>query len=275
MKSLLPKAFALLYKWLLENKSNVEIDRLTVQFLRKQKKLRDIKRQELNVIRKAMMEIVKQVKISRADVDIEICKRKYFDYLLKAFNSVNRKKEQRDKKEYLKNILEEGRSEKLAVLFKEEEIECGKIFYLCSKHYKSAKDHEDYQGKVYVDRAWRSYVPNKELRRKVARYIKLNNVLEYQYIIGEPVYMVTRPNCRHFFIPLAIDQVLGKTEKEILKENPKAFIKKSESKSRKQLNFEYLKLRFKTHSRMLKVNYSPFIQKLIKTEISNGLALIK
>lgn len=74
-----------------------------------------------------------------------------------------------------------------------------RIFYIASKHLDCAEDHLDYQGKVYVDEKWKTLIKDKELRQKVAKYIEQNNIKTFQWVIGKPVWFITRPNCRHFF----------------------------------------------------------------------------
>ena len=90
------------------------------------------------------------------------------------------------------------------------------IFYLCSYHKHCAADHLDYQGRVYVSSEWRSRCPA-EFADKVESYIKNHNCLTVEEIMGEPVYMTTRPNCRHYFIELDIDEVLHNSVKKLLR----------------------------------------------------------
>ena len=77
------------------------------------------------------------------------------------------------------------------------------IFYLCSKHSNPAKDHKDYEGKLYVDRYWRSILSTGTdtawLIGKVEQFITKNNITTVQKIVGAPVYLTTRPYCKHFF----------------------------------------------------------------------------
>lgn len=91
------------------------------------------------------------------------------------------------------------------------------IFFLCSNHYDSALDHAPYQGKVYVDRYWRHKVSGTEYYA-VSAYIKNHNTISIQEIMGAPVYMTTRPYCRHYFTPISTNQVLGSSTKKLLKD---------------------------------------------------------
>lgn len=91
------------------------------------------------------------------------------------------------------------------------------IFFLCSKHNSPADDHKDYQGKIYVDRFWRTKVSGSEYTA-VLQYIKDNDIVTVQEIMGEPVWLTTRKYCRHILIPVPINEVLEKTNKELLNE---------------------------------------------------------
>lgn len=88
------------------------------------------------------------------------------------------------------------------------------IFFICSVHEKPAEDHADYQGLIYVDRFWREKVPG-NLYYSVLSYIKNHQVVTVQEIMGAPVWLTTRPNCKHFFIPLETEQVLHRSQRNI------------------------------------------------------------
>lgn len=90
------------------------------------------------------------------------------------------------------------------------------VFFLVSKHEDSAKDHEDYQGKVYVNAKWKDMVTDREARKLINVYISKNRTLTFQWVVDKPVYMITRPNCRHYFTELPIDEVLNHTADELL-----------------------------------------------------------
>lgn len=81
----------------------------------------------------------------------------------------------------------------------------GKCFYLCSSHSDSAEDHKDYQGKLYIDENCND--------KAALKYAKDHGIKSYQWVIGKPVYMVTRPNCRHYFKALSFEQVSNNTVK--------------------------------------------------------------
>lgn len=95
----------------------------------------------------------------------------------------------------------------------------GLIFWLVSSFGDSAKDHVDYQGRIYVDRDWQSMV-DEETRKQVQDYIDANGTMVKQDVEeGEP-YLTTRPNCRHRWMPINTEEVLGgKSTDKMLKEN--------------------------------------------------------
>lgn len=103
-----------------------------------------------------------------------------------------RKYESEQKIEILDNAWKENRKN-------------GRIFYIASSHSDSAKDHEPYQGKIYVDRYWNNY----DTDGKLSEFIRNNGIKTVQWVTGAPVYFITRPNCRHYFTTYTIDEVLN------------------------------------------------------------------
>ena len=103
----------------------------------------------------------------------------------------------------------------------------GVIFYVAAFFGDCAKDHVDYQGKIYYDKNWRDIAP-KDRIDEIEAYIKSNCEMSVQDVMtGKGNYLTTRPNCRHYFQYVDIDSVLGaKTEKEV-----------SDLRSKMNLNF--------------------------------------
>lgn len=81
-------------------------------------------------------------------------------------------------------------------------------FYLASSHSDCAKDHVKYQGRLYVDNNAPDYVIN---------YAKSRGLYTLQWVLGSPAWFVTRPNCRHYFVSLSLAQVMGRTDKKLIK----------------------------------------------------------
>lgn len=86
-----------------------------------------------------------------------------------------------------------------ARLLKEMQKNKGKPFYLASWHKDSATDHKDYQGKLYID------IENASADD--IAYAKQHNLKTLQWVTGPPVYFVTRPYCRHYFVQYSLEQV--------------------------------------------------------------------
>lgn len=84
----------------------------------------------------------------------------------------------------------------------------GVIFYIAAYFGDCAKDHADYQGKIYVDKDWRTNAP-KDRIDEIQNYIDSNKIMTVQEVMNAPVYFTTRPNCRHYFQYIDIDSVLG------------------------------------------------------------------
>lgn len=81
-----------------------------------------------------------------------------------------------------------------------------KWLYLASSHTDSAEDHAPWQGKIYYD----ENAPD-----EVKRFAHKNGYRSLQWVMGAPVYFITRPNCRHFFKSLDIDVVKNNSVKEL------------------------------------------------------------
>lgn len=98
------------------------------------------------------------------------------------------------------------------------------IFYVCSAHDDSASDHVKFQGKIYVDSEWRSQIDDKELKKEISDFIERKNIKTFQWVVNAPVYMTTRPNCRHFFVPFTYEIVKNITNmKDFLEEHKMHF----------------------------------------------------
>lgn len=92
-----------------------------------------------------------------------------------------------------------------------------KVFYLISQHADSADDHKGYQGKVYIDENWKRYAPTEE-HEEIDALRRQYRMTTFQKIIGRPVWMITRPNCRHYFTRIAAKDITGKSYKQIVQD---------------------------------------------------------
>ena len=120
----------------------------------------------------------------------------------------------------------------------------GIIFFLCSWHPNPAEDHKDYAGRIFIDRFWRSKVKGREYYA-VSSYVKNHNILTIQEIMGEPVYLSTRPYCRHYFIGLDTGTVLHNSRNKLVKEYGMTYEKGYDVD-------EYYKLRSSVYSKLNK-----------------------
>lgn len=89
-------------------------------------------------------------------------------------------------------------------------------FYLASMHDDSAEDHVDYQGKLYYDKNWYKYVKDKDTRRVIENLIKNRNMKSIQWVIDRPVWFITRPNCRHYFEPVSLEEVVNTPTQDLV-----------------------------------------------------------
>lgn len=92
------------------------------------------------------------------------------------------------------------------------------VFYLCSTHVNPAKDHADWEGKVYVNADWEDRV-DPDMHGKIAAYIRNHDIKTVQWVVGEPVYLITRPNCKHYFIEISVEEVLRNSVRKLLKKH--------------------------------------------------------
>lgn len=112
----------------------------------------------------------------------------------------------------------------------------GVVFYICSSHSDCANDHADYQGKVYYDETWQTYTPE-SMQDDVAKYIRNNKLMTIQSVRDNKPFLCTRPNCRHTFKPITIDQALNNTNVELLNKF-KMYKGKADSQKYKNLQMQ-------------------------------------
>ena len=90
------------------------------------------------------------------------------------------------------------------------------IFFVSSKHLDCAKDHLPYQGKVYIDKRWKSLIKSQNIRDEIEKYINKNGILTFQDITFRPVWLFTRPNCRHYYAQISVDEALSNSIGQLL-----------------------------------------------------------
>lgn len=130
------------------------------------------------------------------------------------------------------------------------------IFFLCSKHSNPAKDHAEWQNKVFYDRYWRQKVSGKDYY-SVFSYIKNHNLVSVQEIMGPPVYLITRPFCGHYFIELETEKVLHSSLNSITKEIDSKRVKHYSTN-------EYYDFRSKVYKNLNSISPCPEFEKKIR-----------
>lgn len=131
----------------------------------------------------------------------------------------------------------------------------GRIFYLCSSHDDCASDHKDYQGKIYVDEKAQPTPEEWE-------YIKQNMIQSFQWVTFRPVWMTTRPHCRHYFKALKSEDVLSHSVAQLTRNH---------RMHHKGGKYEMQTVRYKTGEETLKayeerLRYHQYLYSQYKTE---------
>lgn len=133
-------------------------------------------------------------------------------------------------------------------------IENREHFALVSKHLDSAIDHINYQGKIYL-------LTNdlQESELLLARKLGIDKTLAS--VMHDKPYLITRPNCRHYFITLSESDIGSKSVDTLLKENK--MITKVGSRVIKNLrNNTSIKLNY--YKELYKVRRIPYLASRIK-----------
>ena len=133
-------------------------------------------------------------------------------------------------------------------------IENREHFALVSKHLDSAIDHLDFQGKLYL-------LTNdlQESELLLAKKMGINKTLTS--VMHDKPYLITRPNCRHYFITLSESDIGSKSVDTLLKENK--MITKVGSRVIKNLrNNTSIKLNY--YKELYKVRRVPYLASRIK-----------
>ena len=168
-------------------------------------------------------------------------KLKVYERFIKLVNQEVRNKEASVKERIIKQFTSYG-------------IENREHFALVLKHLDSAIDHEDYQGKLYL-------LTNdlQESELLLANKLGINRTLAS--VMHDKPYLITRPNCRHYFITLSESDIGSKSVDTLLKENK--MITKVGSRVIKNLrNNTSIKLNY--YKELYKVRKIPYLAKRIK-----------
>ena len=133
-------------------------------------------------------------------------------------------------------------------------IENREHFALVSKHLDSAIDHVDFQGKIYL-------LTNDLQESELLLANKLGITRTLASVMHDKPYLITRPNCRHYFITLSESDIGSKSVDTLLKENK--MITKVGSRVIKNLrNNTSIKLNY--YKELYKVRRVPYLASRIK-----------
>lgn len=143
-----------------------------------------------------------------------------------------------------------------------------KLFYIASRHDDSAEDHEFWQGKVYVDARWHKMVKDPQLWDAIESYIYNNSTETFQWVIWDPVYFITRPNCRHYMLSISAREALGMTPEEIIKKHDmsRKIGPRGEMQTPAKRKLDQYKKRLALHMKMYRERPSETLEKMIEKD---------
>ena len=122
-------------------------------------------------------------------------------------------------------------------------------FYLCSSHEKPAKDHAEWQGRVYYDENWESNGSYSDQEKiSIRAYIRNHKLRSVQWVTGPPVYMIFRPNCKHYLRPMPLREVLRSSSRSLLKKH--GMIREDPPATEQRLNYRIYYNRLKVEEEL-------------------------
>ena len=133
----------------------------------------------------------------------KLAERKHYDKILHTARNIKSSLNLKRNKQKLFDLMRDG-SNRI-------------VFYCCSWHTHPAEGHKDYQGKIYVDRYWRQKTPG-SMYYAVSSYIRNHKTITVQDAMEGPIWLITRPYCKHYFIPLETNLVLKNSANKLARE---------------------------------------------------------
>lgn len=220
------------------------------------------------VSKKAFYSIKKQNKIENSDKNVENRSAIVYEFVKKYAIQNNALQ----KTAYDVSISAEGRKKHDDVYGyngfikkNQENLENYSPFFLCSVHTDCSSDHKDAQGKVYIDEDWKKFVNDLEIRKKISAYVKNRKIVSVQEVCSAPVYLITRPNCRHYFKNLPIDEVLSSSAKSLVRRHEMYYDKEYSVTPTKSVLNRYMK-RLNIENELRKVLDTPKLSEDIKKD---------
>lgn len=112
-------------------------------------------------------------------------------------------------REYMEMAVRTGIQQEIG----QQQIEIAKeaniVFFLCDEYADCADDHADYQGKIYYNADYRNFNLREDAKDMIANAIRVKGYQSIQEVRDGDPYLTTRPNCRHRFIPISIDEAIS------------------------------------------------------------------
>lgn len=93
-------------------------------------------------------------------------------------------------------------------------------FFLASAHPMPAKDHAEYEGRLYYDADWEEKGEYSTAEKAAIRALIRNRKLDtVQYITQGPVWLCTRPNCKHYLMNMPLQEALHSSARSMLRKH--------------------------------------------------------
>ena len=160
-----------------------------------------------------------------------------------------------------------------------------KVFYLASSHEDCAEDHKNYQGRLYIDERYKTILDDDNVKAQVEAFVKKHNIKTFQWVVGKPVWFITRPNCRHFFKAINTDEVLTekvstltrnhKMHSQVGKKETQTIYHSVNKEWYKKENVDTIIEKYKQRLSYHKAVYETFKSPTIKRAIEKDMLLIK
>lgn len=152
-------------------------------------------------------------------------------------------------------------------------LDAKKHFVLFSRHDDCAKDHFNYQGTL-------AYINNVEKTQSELDYIKQHNLKSFEYLTGSPVWMITRPNCRHYYDAVSIDELQNTNvidlllKKDLVEKGEKTIKHNTQEYWYSKENIEHLIKKYETRLELHKKMNKTFSCSALKHAITKDKLLI-
>lgn len=165
---------------------------------------------------------------------------------VKVINSTLRVEQSKIKKDILNDSILENRNK-------------GIHFYIASQHQDCAADHLAYQGKVYVDKSAKLTDLDRDYLRSGVQ------IMSIQAVTSKPIWFVTRPYCRHYFVPVKTEDLVSGNYKI---PTSKLGDRRLGTEPTAQVSLEYYRDRLALLEALNKVYPSEYLKnKILKTKV--------